>query len=134
MSEPGAARESSQFRLLAERRFAPLFLTQFFGAFNNNVMKNALGVLVTFQAARFAGDGEMSPFRPGIRQVLDRTPVPVVPMALSGLWKSLFARNRDKIARLFPRIRLAVGEPVDPARAMPERLQGIVLGLRGEWR
>jgi 1-acyl-sn-glycerol-3-phosphate acyltransferase len=42
---------SSQFRLLRERRFAPFFVTQFLGAFNDNVFKNALVVLLTFQAA-----------------------------------------------------------------------------------
>jgi MFS family permease len=39
------------FALLARRRFAPLFVTQFFGAFNDNVFKNALVVLLTFKAA-----------------------------------------------------------------------------------
>ena len=41
----------SQFRLLRERRFRPFFLTQFLGAFNDNLFKNALVVLLTFQAA-----------------------------------------------------------------------------------
>jgi MFS family permease len=42
---------SSQFDLLKTRRFAPFFATQFFGAFNDNLFKNALIVLLTFQAA-----------------------------------------------------------------------------------
>ena len=42
---------SGQSRLLGSRRFLPLFLTQFLGAFNDNVFKNALVVLLTFQAA-----------------------------------------------------------------------------------
>ena len=42
---------SSQFRLLREQRFRPFFLTQFLGAFNDNLFKNALVVLLTFQAA-----------------------------------------------------------------------------------
>lgn len=44
-------REHSQFTLLADRRFGPLFATQFLGAFNDNLFKNALVVLLTFQAA-----------------------------------------------------------------------------------
>jgi MFS family permease len=43
--------EHSQFTLLLDRRFGPLFATQFFGAFNDNVFKNALVVLFTFRAA-----------------------------------------------------------------------------------
>lgn len=42
---------SSQFALLKTRRFAPFFGTQFLGAFNDNVFKNSLVVLLTFQAA-----------------------------------------------------------------------------------
>ncbi|HRI93225.1 MAG TPA: MFS transporter, partial [Accumulibacter sp.] len=42
---------SSQFGLLKTRRFAPFFGTQFLGAFNDNLYKNALVVLLTFQAA-----------------------------------------------------------------------------------
>ncbi|MCP5248029.1 MAG: MFS transporter [Candidatus Accumulibacter sp.] len=41
---------SSQFALLKTRRFAPFFSTQFLGAFNDNLFKNALVVLLTFQA------------------------------------------------------------------------------------
>ena len=42
----------SQFNLLRQRRFAPFFVTQFLGAFNDNVFKNALMFLLTFQAAQ----------------------------------------------------------------------------------
>src|SRR6266498_3558223 len=43
--------EHSQFRLLSERRFAPFFWTQFLGAGNDNIYKNALVIFVAFQAA-----------------------------------------------------------------------------------
>jgi len=38
----------NQFSLLTKRRFLPLFITQFLGAFNDNLYKNALVVLITF--------------------------------------------------------------------------------------
>ena len=41
----------TQSALLKSRRFAPFFVTQFLGAFNDNLFKNALVVLLTFQAA-----------------------------------------------------------------------------------
>ena len=37
--------------LLRSRRFLPLFLTQFLGAFNDNVFKNALVMLITYRLA-----------------------------------------------------------------------------------
>jgi MFS family permease len=43
--------ERSQFSLLRERRFLPFFGTQFLGALNDNVFKQALLALLTFQAA-----------------------------------------------------------------------------------
>lgn len=41
--------EQSQFSLLKQRRFAPFFWVQFLGAFNDNVYKNALVILLAFQ-------------------------------------------------------------------------------------
>lgn len=41
------------FLLLRERRFLPLFITQFLGALNDNVIKNAMIVLLTFQASHW---------------------------------------------------------------------------------
>jgi acyl-[acyl-carrier-protein]-phospholipid O-acyltransferase / long-chain-fatty-acid--[acyl-carrier-protein] ligase len=38
-------------QLLTARRFAPLFVTQFLGAFNDNLLKSAMGIAVTFRLA-----------------------------------------------------------------------------------
>jgi 1-acyl-sn-glycerol-3-phosphate acyltransferase len=91
-----------------------------------------------FPEGRLTSDGEMGPFRPGIAQILARTPVPVVPMALSGLWHSLFSRQPGRLHRaghlLYRKILLTIGAPVPPAAATPERLHDAVLQLRGEGR
>ena len=47
--------DSSQFALLGQRRFAPFFLTQFLGALNDNVFRNGLVILVTFQGVLVLG-------------------------------------------------------------------------------
>jgi 1-acyl-sn-glycerol-3-phosphate acyltransferase len=47
--------EQSQFSLLTQRRFGPFFLTQFLGALNDNVFRNGLVILVTFQGILIAG-------------------------------------------------------------------------------
>ena len=41
---------NNQFKLLSKQRFGPFFLTQFFGAFNDNVFKNALLILIAYQS------------------------------------------------------------------------------------
>lgn len=93
-------------------------------------------LIAIFPEGAITRTGELQPFRPGITRILERNPVPVVPMALSGLWGSAFSRRYQGIARLWPhrlfgRIRLAVGAAVMPAVATPERLQAEVAALRG---
>jgi len=91
-----------------------------------------------FPEGRLTRDGEMGPFRPGIAQILARSPVPVLPMALSGLWHSLFSRQPGRLRRaghlLYRKVALAIGAPVAPESATPEKLHAAVLQLRGESR
>ena len=54
MSSQTSPDASRQFQLLGKKYFGPFFLTQFFGAFNDNVFKNALFVLIAFQS-NYAG-------------------------------------------------------------------------------
>ncbi|MEO8144651.1 MAG: MFS transporter [Betaproteobacteria bacterium] len=97
-------------------------------------------LVAIFPEGRITDTGEMSPFRPGIKRILDATPVPVVPVALRGLWGSFFSRKdgaaMSKPLRFVPfrKIGLAVGAAVAPQSAIPETLQATVLGMRGDWR
>uniref|UniRef100_UPI0035C9C0A6 MFS transporter n=1 Tax=uncultured Sphingomonas sp. TaxID=158754 RepID=UPI0035C9C0A6 len=50
---------SPDFSLLAKRRFGPVFVVQFLGAFNDNVLKFALLFLASFGARKAAISGEM---------------------------------------------------------------------------
>ncbi len=101
----------------------------------------AAGALVgLFPEGRITDNGELYPFRNGIQKILARTPVPVVPIALQGLWGSFFSRKggpamtRPFRRGLLSRIGLVVGEMVPPERGTPEALQLQVAALRGEWR
>jgi 1-acyl-sn-glycerol-3-phosphate acyltransferase len=47
--------DSNQYSLLGQRRFAPFFLTQLLGAFNDNIFRNGLIILITFQGVRVLG-------------------------------------------------------------------------------
>ena len=97
-------------------------------------------VVCIFPEGRITDTGELYPFRPGIKRIVERTPVPVVPLALRGLWGSFFSR-KDGAAmtkpwrlRPFSRIALAAGGAVPPRDVTPEGLQEQVLALRGDWR
>jgi 1-acyl-sn-glycerol-3-phosphate acyltransferase len=89
-----------------------------------------------FPEGRITDTGELYPFRGGITRIVQRTPVPVVPMALRGLWGSFFSRKGGKAmsqpAHLAPfkKIELAAGRAVAPAAATPEALQQMVADLR----
>jgi 1-acyl-sn-glycerol-3-phosphate acyltransferase len=92
-----------------------------------------------FPEGRITDSGELQPFRPGVVRILERDPVPVVPVALQGLWGSFFSRKggpamtRPLRRGVFSRIGVSVGEPVAPAYATPETLRARVAALRGTW-
>ena len=95
-------------------------------------------ILCIFPEGKITDDGEIGRFRPGLQRILQDAPVPVVPMALRGLWGSFFSRSGGKAMRrvrgIFSRIALVAGPPVAPQAATPELLQKEVLALRGERR
>jgi 1-acyl-sn-glycerol-3-phosphate acyltransferase len=96
-------------------------------------------VVGIFPEGRLTDTGELNPFRPGIGQIVDTTPVPVIPLALRGLWGSFFSRSANGKAMrrwrgMFSRISLVVAPPVPPERVTLDGLQATVLALRGERR
>ena len=56
LKAPAAAAAGSQFTLLRQRRFLPFFVTQFLGAFNDNVFKNALVILIAFKTVEMSAE------------------------------------------------------------------------------
>jgi 1-acyl-sn-glycerol-3-phosphate acyltransferase len=92
-----------------------------------------------FPEGRLSPDGELSPFRPGIERIVARNPVPVIPLALRGLWGSYFSRKEGAAMRGLPRrigfqVGVVSGEPVAPAAVSAPALQQRVLALRGAQR
>jgi len=96
-------------------------------------------VLCIFPEGEITRDGEMNPFKPGILRVLETKPVPVIPVALQGLWGSLFSRKGGPAffklpRRLFARIGVNVGTLVGPDQVELATLQEKVRQLRGDRR
>jgi 1-acyl-sn-glycerol-3-phosphate acyltransferase len=114
---------------MMERAFAEVAITL-----------RAGGLVGIFPEGRITESGEISTFRPGIQRIIEETPVPVVPMALRGLWGSFFSR-KDGAAMtkpfrrgIFSKIGLVAAAPVPPQAVTPEDLQTQVQTLRGDWR
>lgn len=92
-----------------------------------------------FPEGRLSSDGEMGEFRKGIEKILARNPVPVVPMALRGLWGSFFSRAHGAamsrpFARFWSRVELVADAPIPPESVAAEGLREKVAELRGDAR
>ena len=81
-----------------------------------NALENA-EIVCIFPEGGLTPDGEVQELKPGIERILKRTPVPVIPMALSGLWGTWFSRVHGRAMKGWPRnwmkkINLFAGEPI----------------------
>lgn len=94
-------------------------------------------VVCIFPEGRLTRDGAMQDFKPGVERIIARNPVPVIPVALDGLWGSVFSNKPGKcLARAMQRLRsnvqVKVGAAVHPERVSAEALQCSVSKLLNE--
>ncbi len=89
-----------------------------------------------FPEGKLTADGEINEFKSGVERILEENPVPVIPLALQGLWGSFFSRDPHKgfFKRLWSRIVLVAGAPIAAEAAKRQVLQAQVAELRGEVR
>jgi len=95
-------------------------------------------VVCIFPEGGLTKDGDIAPFRAGVEKILARRPVPVVPMALRGLWGSVWSRRdsmlrRARLPRRFrARVELVLDVPRPAEEANAAVLEDRVRVLRGE--
>jgi hypothetical protein len=95
-------------------------------------------VLGIFPEGGLTPDGSIQPFKPGIERILAKTPVPVVPIAVQGLWQSMWSRRdgkmgRSRLPRRFrARIQIVIGAPMAGAGLTAAELEAAVKSLRGD--
>ena len=94
-------------------------------------------VLCIFPEGQITYDGELNEFRPGLEKLLEAQPAPVIPVALRGLWGSMFSRKGgpalQKLPRkLFARIDMVLGDPIPADKVTASSLQQKVLEMRGD--
>lgn len=93
-------------------------------------------VVCIFPEGKLTADGEIDVFKGGVNKILQETPVPVIPLALQGLWGSFFSRDPAKgfLRRLWSRVTLVAGAAIPVEAAQPEALREKVSALRGDLR
>lgn len=87
--------------MLFKRNFAPLFVVQFFGAMNDNILKNALLIMITF--------GIISSDSPATL-VNAAAGVFILPFFLFSAWAGIIAEKHDKtkLTRMLKLVELAI--------------------------
>ena len=91
-----------------------------------------------FPEGALTKDGEIAAFKSGVERVLAARPVPVVPMALRGMWSSMWSHHDSRIGRMrVPRrfrahVEVVADAPIDGSVATAELLEAKVRELRGD--
>ncbi|MCB9652415.1 MAG: 1-acyl-sn-glycerol-3-phosphate acyltransferase, partial [Deltaproteobacteria bacterium] len=90
-------------------------------------------LVMLFPEGKITKDGRLNPFRTGVERILAKTPVPVIPMAIQGMWGSYFskARGRRPFRRVWSKVGLQIGAPVPATEATATRLAREVATLGG---
>jgi len=94
-------------------------------------------LVCVFPEGGITRNGDVAKFQPGIEQIIKRTPVPVVPLAIRGLWGTWFSRYKGSAMSGLPRaymrrISIVSGEPVQPEEMNRILMRERVLELRGD--
>jgi 1-acyl-sn-glycerol-3-phosphate acyltransferase len=91
-----------------------------------------------FPEGALTRDGDIAKFKSGVEKILERRPVPVVPMALRGMWSSMWSHRDNRMGRMrVPRrfrahVAVIASPPLDGRQVDAETLEGKVRELRGD--
>jgi 1-acyl-sn-glycerol-3-phosphate acyltransferase len=96
-------------------------------------------IVCIYPEGKITKTGELNAFKAGIERILKETPVPVVPMALDGLWGSFFSRKGGPAMQHLPRrfrarLTLTIDKPIAPEQATATVLEAHVRRLLAETR
>lgn len=94
-------------------------------------------VVCIFPEGRLSKDGELATFKKGIERIIGESPVPVVPMALEGLWGSFFSHKDGRALtkrpkRFWSKVTLKVAPAVEASEVSAASLQEKVQALLQE--
>ncbi|HEA18249.1 MAG TPA: MFS transporter [Pseudoalteromonas prydzensis] len=105
-------------------------------AFDEVAKALANGELVgIFPEGKLTGDGSIAIFRRGIERIIQRSPVPVIPVHLGGLWGSMFSRKAKwRLPRLkWSLVAVTVDEPIAANAVTADELRERVVALQEQY-
>lgn len=101
---------------------------------------NAGEIICIFPEGKITNDGKLNPYKAGIEKIIERNPVPVIPMTLEGLWGSFFSRKYGKAASkpavilktIRSKIKIGIYEPIPSKDVTAKELEIITKRALGE--
>ncbi len=123
---------------IAGQKEDPVLMEKAFDIVANELSEGHL--ICIFPEGQITRDGKLSNFRPGIERIIKRSPVPVVPMILNGLWGSFFSRKYGSAVskysvipkRIWSRVELLIQSPWSPETVSATELEGHFKSIMGE--
>lgn len=121
---------------IAGAREHPALLLQAFAQIETAL--DAGELVCIFPEGALTPDGTIAPFKSGVERILATRVVPVVPMALRGMWSSMWSRRNSRLGRMrVPRrfrahVEVVADVPVDGLGATVQMLEAKVRALRGD--
>jgi len=112
---------------ISSGRSHPEILKQAFESIHEALQNGEM--VIIFPEGKLTSDGEVDTFKRGVERILKRDPVPVLPMALKGLWGTRWSRAEGRRFHWRPPIDLVVGHMLKPEEVTAEKLQEAVLEL-----
>ncbi len=94
-------------------------------------------VVCIFPEGEITQDGQLGRFRPGIIKIIEKNPVPVIPIAITGLWGSFFSRKKGRALSGVPsikrrKIELRLAPPIMPGDVSLQTLQSNIVAMGSE--
>ena len=108
---------------IASRKHDPACFDAAFDAIDDALAAGE--IVMIFPEGKCSRDGEMDTFKSGMEHILDRRPVPVIPVGLGGLWGSWFSYDGGYPMKKLPKrfrssVRIRVGATLAPSVSADE--------------
>lgn len=94
-------------------------------------------VVVIFPEGNMTPDGLLQEFKPGLERIVQRRPVPVIPIGIQGLYGSFFSKAGGAPMQGWPKrfraeVKVEIGAPIPPSEASVVLVRSRIARMIGE--